>query len=570
MEKDNVGNNNEGKTGSAYGLMFKAVIYIFFVFMIFVYIRTAAPAFSLNDSPETAAAAVSLGIGHAPAYPLYMLAGKAALLFLPGNPAFALSVFSTVMAAAVLVFVFVIAKRYSSRFALYAPVLLAFISTFWEQASDAKGGIYILNLLLLSMQLLALDTLIKKYGQKCFLFIMYTYGLSLANHWPSAAIMVFIPLGAMAAVAARKKYRHMAAGVFFVLLGLTPYIYLPVRALAGPAMNMENPADIGSILSVIFRRVYSSPLNIDLSSVVYQTKAVFLFFASSLSVFALIPLAALFKKSSGSLTLPPILFITALVDIIAIAVFNRTSAIYEDLIGVFLLPSCLTLCALTPAGIEMIADKIKGRLAGRLLIGALIVIALAMGAEAYISSDRGSDYLGYDIGMNIIKTAPLGVNLIVIGDYNVFAAQYLQIAAAKRPDLRIKRCGNADFTGKIGLPAYSTISNEKNIQAYAGDFKVRRQGILFELLMKTSREIVPDGYQWLIYSYRGMIGGLLPRDSMENFLLSYYSSSMLFQAEEYAGAGMTEKAKRMLNMSLAIKGFKSAEAIKRSRGKIGI
>ena len=169
-----------------------------------------------------------------------------------------------------------------------------------------------------------------------------------------------------------------------------------------------------------------------------------------------------------------------------------------------------------------------------------------------------------------MKTAPADVNLIVIGDYNVFAVQYLQIAAAKRPDLRIKRLGNVDFTEKTGLPAYATISDDKDIRKYAGDFKARRQGILFELLAKTTRETGPDGYQWRLYSYRGMIGGLLPRDSMENLLLSYYSYNMLFQADEYAGAGMIEKAKRMLNMSLAIKGFKSAEAIKRTRGKIGI
>ena len=44
------------------------------VFML--YLNTTHPVFKNDDSPETAAAGQTLGIGHSPAYPLYTMASK--------------------------------------------------------------------------------------------------------------------------------------------------------------------------------------------------------------------------------------------------------------------------------------------------------------------------------------------------------------------------------------------------------------------------------------------------------------------------------------------------------------
>ncbi len=47
-----------------------------------LYLRTLSPAFPPNDSPETIAAAWSLGIQHPPGYPLATLLGRVAIVLL--------------------------------------------------------------------------------------------------------------------------------------------------------------------------------------------------------------------------------------------------------------------------------------------------------------------------------------------------------------------------------------------------------------------------------------------------------------------------------------------------------
>src|SRR2546422_654600 len=51
-----------------------------------LYVGTLSPVFQGDDSPETTAACVTLGIQHPPGYPLQTLAGRVASLCPLGNP----------------------------------------------------------------------------------------------------------------------------------------------------------------------------------------------------------------------------------------------------------------------------------------------------------------------------------------------------------------------------------------------------------------------------------------------------------------------------------------------------
>ncbi|HXB98166.1 MAG TPA: DUF2723 domain-containing protein, partial [bacterium] len=66
-----------------------------------VYLATLSPAFPPDDSPETIAAAVTLGIQHPPGYPLPALLGRCAALGLPlGGAAWRINLLSSLLAVA--------------------------------------------------------------------------------------------------------------------------------------------------------------------------------------------------------------------------------------------------------------------------------------------------------------------------------------------------------------------------------------------------------------------------------------------------------------------------------------
>jgi hypothetical protein len=394
---------------------------------------------------------------------------------------------------------------------------------------------------------------------------MFTYGLSLANHWPTAATMIFIPVAASWTVVSNKRSGHILAGMSLAVLGLTPYLYLPIRAWAGPLMNMGNPRGLNAVLDVIFRRMYPNSLYLNPGSILSQAKAVFVFFAASLSIFALFSLLSIFKKNKKAPKFHLLLWAVAAINIITIVVFNRTDPLFEEFGMVFLLPSCLALSLLAPTGMELAAESIKTAAPRAVFMAALVIMALICAAEAYISSDGSNDFLGYDHGMNILKTPQTGGTIFASGDYNVFPAQFLGICLAKRPDLRIRRGGNAGYTETAVLPAYMTSYSEQFVK---GGYKAVRLGIIFELAEKGRPDKPIDGSIWKVYSYRGMIGGLKPRDSMENYLLSSYSSSMLIESEVLAAAGRGAEAKYLLNLSMAVKGLKAGEAVERAQEKV--
>src|SRR6056297_2984055 len=209
-------------------------VVLFIVFS--VYISTMHPVYKNNDSPETTAAAATLGIGHAPGYPLYTMAGKIAVLVPLANPAFRMNIFSSFLALLALlatyyILVNIIPGNFGQKrvYAAACLFILAFSGIFWNQAIEAKGGIYILNLLFLALLILLSLKLFERFRPVYLYLMAYVFGLSLSNHWPS--MIILLPVFGWVFVKYRRKFtveKAAVSGVLF-LLGLTPYLYLFLR-----------------------------------------------------------------------------------------------------------------------------------------------------------------------------------------------------------------------------------------------------------------------------------------------------------------------------------------------------
>jgi len=134
-----------------------------------LYLSTLGPAFLDGDSPETITAGFTLGVQHPPGYALSALILRLSCLLPVGGPCFQAALVSTLLASLAAVLLasnlrFLLGRFFEERFSRGDPsvggwvlllcatlgaLLLACSKTFWELALSAKGGVYLLETVLL-------------------------------------------------------------------------------------------------------------------------------------------------------------------------------------------------------------------------------------------------------------------------------------------------------------------------------------------------------------------------------------------------------------------------------------
>lgn len=201
-------------------------LFIFF-FTFGVYLHTLSPTVGLSDSGELTTCAYLLSIAHATGYPLYLLSSKL-FTFLPfGEVAFRVNLVSAVFGGLTCSFVFLIIMFVTQHQlpSLIGAFCLGFSPTFWILSTTAE--VYTLNSWLLS--LLTLIYLIWTRQKKInwlYLFF-FIFGLSLGNH---LTIILFLPLFLYFIIKKQTTFSQISKFTLFFLIGLSIYLYLPLRS----------------------------------------------------------------------------------------------------------------------------------------------------------------------------------------------------------------------------------------------------------------------------------------------------------------------------------------------------
>jgi len=204
------------------------------------YMITLAPGIYGFDSAELSSGVHSLGIIHPPGYPLYILIGKVFALLPFGTLAYRLNIMSAVFASLTVMFLYYVLSRllYSRVVAWAAAFIFAVSNYFWQMALVAE--VYTLHTFSLALELLILLLWIN-YGKKRFLFLFsFIYGLSLCNHTSG---ILFAPGFTWLIVSSRywdwkwRSARTVISMFSFFLIGLLPYIYLPLASSSEPPLN---------------------------------------------------------------------------------------------------------------------------------------------------------------------------------------------------------------------------------------------------------------------------------------------------------------------------------------------
>jgi hypothetical protein len=279
-----------------------------------LYTSTLSPAISVGDSPELISSAHTLGIAHPPGYPLFSLLGKG-ISFIPvaDSVAYKVNLLSAFFGGLSVLFLYLsvleairllrhgrepeavggwrlevggasnLIPQTSNQFvvdrlsAFLGSITFAVSPIFWSQAVTAE--VYTMNAAFFTgLVWVSLKDVggwrsevrgasnLKPPTSNLLYLISFLWGLSLGNHHTMIAFgpvfFLFAGIcwmkGLRSPVGGRRFYAsrltpHASRIMFFFLLGLSVYLYLPIRSAQNPFMDWGDTERLGGFIEVITR-----------------------------------------------------------------------------------------------------------------------------------------------------------------------------------------------------------------------------------------------------------------------------------------------------------------------------
>jgi hypothetical protein len=203
-----------------------------------LYLSTLAPGVVGFDSAELVTGVHTLGIVHPTGYPTYLILGKLFSYLPVGNSAYRLNLMSAFFAALTVTFLYLSIQAFTKNkiVAWTGSALFAVSNYFWQMALVAE--VYTLHTFFLALNLYLVARYRESGSWKFLNMFAFVFGLSMTNHVSS---LTFAPGFAWLIITSPhwewrylKNVIHLA---FLSFLGLLPYLYLPLRASAEPALN---------------------------------------------------------------------------------------------------------------------------------------------------------------------------------------------------------------------------------------------------------------------------------------------------------------------------------------------
>ena len=214
----------------------KAKIYAFFSFLIpfIFYILTLERKLIGGDTTWYALKILKMEVFVPTGYPTFSLLGKI-ITYLPvGDIAYRLNLFSAIFGALTVLFLFltinILVKN--NLISFFSSLSFAFIFPFWFVANRLEFDT--LNTFFIILVIYSAVRYQQTLSQKFLYFFFFSLGLSLTNH-PIAFFTVPALLLYVIIINPKifKSIKVILSSVFFFVLPLLSYLYLPVRSLMG-------------------------------------------------------------------------------------------------------------------------------------------------------------------------------------------------------------------------------------------------------------------------------------------------------------------------------------------------
>jgi hypothetical protein len=431
-----------------------------------VYALTVEPSLPTGDSGELISAAYVFGVAHPPGYPLYMLLGYLVSHLPGGSPALWMNLLSAFLDALAVGVVFLtihrlVSVRAGSRrwtpfvAATAGGMLLAFSSLFWAYSVVAE--VFALNNLFAAVLLLVgIEWCRQPHRTRLIWVFTLLLGLALCNQQTILLLVpAFVVLGWQGWVrlprgsgVLRVSLRDLGIAVGEFVVGLLPYLYLPVAASGNPVVNWGDPTSFGRFVTQVTRGNYGSTSLVagGKSGSIWENLRLV---SSSLShgfVYAgiLLAVAGLWWAWRNRRAEGIALFAAFLVAGPIFQAYTNTS--YPDALtkGVverfYILPS-IPLAILSGLGawwVLGLAERVsvpRRALVTGLAAAALLVVPVASAAAHYSADDQSGNWVASNYAKDILGQLPPNALLLMRGDENYTSVAYAQFVEHQRPDV---------------------------------------------------------------------------------------------------------------------------------------
>ncbi|KPK77224.1 MAG: hypothetical protein AMJ89_02825 [candidate division Zixibacteria bacterium SM23_73] len=398
-----------------------------------------------------------MGIAHPTGYPIYTILGRIFVLLPARDVIFRVNLMSVLFACfSNLILFFVILKVMEPSFqkekkgdvqisyyykiwaAFLASLIFSFTPTLWSQA--VSNEVYSLNILFYNLIIIVLllwrSNLGKLKSERIFFLLVFLYALSFGNHMSTIllfpALIFFVIATQGWSVFQPKK---IILSLLLFLLGLSIYIYLPVRSSQNPLLDWGNPETWSTFKRHVTGWQYQVWMFSESTEKLFANlgnfiKLFFQQFPPYLLPLSLLGIYELFSKDRKFLFFLLILFFA-----------NIFYGINYDIpdIDPYFLSSLLVNSILIGAGLYSLFQIIqKLRIKQVISYGIILCFSLVpfiILKKNYFEANRSENYFAYDFASNLMRSVKKDAIILtdVWDHYSPYL--YLRYIELKRPDV---------------------------------------------------------------------------------------------------------------------------------------
>ncbi|MBL8022757.1 MAG: DUF2723 domain-containing protein [Elusimicrobia bacterium] len=524
------------------------------VLVFFLYVKTSSlTLISCGDSAEMTAAAASFGVAHAPGYPLFTLGGGVFSLFTPHAPAWGVHLFNALSGSLAIVALFFILTLLTGQLlAAFAGALtLACSYHFWLYAHVPEitalnaffYGLIVLSVLNLSPSFQTPEEAIRTNPKKLY-GLAFFLGLAFSHHH---SIVFMVPGVLIGVIAWAKKNKTplgpkaWLAAVGCLFIGLTPYLYVPLRAHAMPYMNAGTVTTFSRFIDHFTRRAYGvtsltpeyTPFNEPAmaSVLAFYGQSLLKSFSWAGIVLGLWGFGVLLWKSPRIFLMIGLSGFLAGPFFLAWAGMPATSVVLKTILERFFVASFLLFAVGIGVGMAQLSEHVRKSAGGKrhpkTAAALVFVLLLVLPTFLLARNFRRLNFATFDLceryGRDLLFTLPPNAVLFVNGDNSLFTLWYLQRLSRVRTDIKILNANiSAAYADHIrvhypelgfgpqGTPTLKkVITNNygkfplfligvpgtefQELGVLGNPFVLRPSGLAFEIAQDVNLEMEPEG-----------------------------------------------------------------------------
>lgn len=404
-----------------------------------VYLFTTSPTVYPGDSGEFITSAFCLGNPHNSGYPLYVLIGKIFSMIPVGNVAFRLNLMSAFFGALTVWLTYRIIMWVTRSYvpAFSASLLLAFSVTFWSQTTCAE--VYTLHAFFVALIIALLMWWYSTMSFNRLLVLVFVVGLSFGNHMQTVmlapAVFTFIVWSDRKVLL---NVRHFLLLTFFMALGLSVYLYLPIRTEAGAAVHWGDPDTLSRFIHHVGAGEHRHAYMLTKPFASYGTRVLDVLkdMYFQYNIFWIFAAVGWIKQKGLKWR---ILWLLIILFDMAYTVFLN---IFPLEITPFQIPSSIAVAILIGCGLAYslrlhFASSVVSRIRTVCLKPAFLLSPVILLSMNLYKNDQHANYTAYEYGINVLRSAPVRATLLIAGDNILFPVGYLMLVENARPDLQL-------------------------------------------------------------------------------------------------------------------------------------